>query len=84
MDDLEGNAGADQTAAQNAGQNAGQTTAFSRFYKAPMGRVVRHLVTRKLGLIMPEAQPPKVISGWRWGSAMPVPICVFSISVMAR
>ena len=57
MDDLEGNAGADQTAAQNAGQNAGQTTAFSRFYKAPMGRVVRHLVIRKLGLIMPEAQP---------------------------
>ena len=84
MDDLERNAGDDQAAAHSAARSTAQATAFSRFYKAPIGRVVRHLVTRKLGLIMPGAQPPKVISGWRWGSAMPVLICAFLISVMAR
>ena len=59
MDDLERNAGDDQAAAHSAAHSTAQTTAFSRFYKAPMGRVVRHLVTRKLGLIMPGAQPPE-------------------------
>ena len=35
------------------------TSAFHHFYKAPMGRVVRHLITRKLSSIISEPQTPK-------------------------
>lgn len=39
--------------------SASGTLAFHHYYQSSMGRMVRHLVTRKLGMIMDQTHPPE-------------------------